>query len=439
GTVEAPSDIVAREELNNLGFSILTLEQSNEVVKQLSGLQKFIFEAVDRNSKIVNGTIPASSRTEAYQKLGNEYGLTVTAIWKEGSTTEEINNAKEEGKKLMGSELKLPQNTGEVLLKQSEDEKKREQMVREKIEFVLGKIRELLSSFEHDIDLDQKAEINKKIDKLLRIKNSTNLDYILSTAKEVLNTIQAQEKSLASKGLRDKELALQLRTKSLLDQLNISTKPKTLSADIIQKIGLWESSHLNDQNPFTKFLHNILIKIKGFFETPEEILILKNQISVYNKQLWEFLKLYFKEKSPEYRQKVKNGIGAVWRARKIAKENLLIAKKAIKERKNTQNIEQLKTSTLTDELNAFSGWLLAFYIIYYFLGLYLNSKSFGLASIPSQFSIYESHFFKYILLIVFLLHTCTALKVNFFRKSIFANFLLVPLFIFGSLFAILNF
>ncbi|MFA5820656.1 MAG: hypothetical protein WC873_00885, partial [Candidatus Gracilibacteria bacterium] len=94
---------------------------------------------------------------------------------------------------------------------------------------------------------------------------------------------------------------------------------------------------------------------------------------------------------------------------------------------------------LLDEIASLTGWLLFFYILYYFAALYLSTKNFGLSQIPKGFLVYDSHIFKYILVIVFLLHSAISLKVNFFRKSPLADLLLIPGFFFGSIIVLINF
>ena len=90
GTVEAPDENTARTELNNLGFSILLLQETKETPKIDSSLIKFIFEAIDKNSKLISGSIPAKNEEDALNKLSTEYSLTGSAIWLENSTSEQI-------------------------------------------------------------------------------------------------------------------------------------------------------------------------------------------------------------------------------------------------------------------------------------------------------------------------------------------------------------
>lgn len=441
GTVEAPSEKIARTELNNLGFSILHLEETTEIPKVDSTLDKYIFEAIDKNSKLVSGSIPAQDEQEAFSKLHTEYALTVTAIWKENATEEEISEARKKWSKEVQQELKEVEINVEKSKKEDLKAEKETQFVKTKIENVLAQVHKLLSEFDNELDKDQKVEINKKINKLLRIKNSTNLDYILGTAEELLIFIQDQEKSLKEKGYQDKRLTLQIKSKQLIDDLNKSSKPKSLSEDIVQQIDKWEDSHTNKTKKAsaTKLVGKILERIKKKFQTRPEIMVIKQQIKVYNKQLWDFAKLYFKEPTPEYKLKVKNSMNSIWKARKKAIHSVKQAKKLLKERIKNEKIDENLMHAFIQELNAFSGWLLGLYVIYYIVSLYISTKDFGLSSIPSGFFVYDSRLFKYIFGILFILHTSTSLKVNFFKRNLIADIALPIFFIFGSIIIILNF
>ncbi|MEK7127077.1 MAG: hypothetical protein AAB848_03125, partial [Patescibacteria group bacterium] len=90
-------------------------------------------------------------------------------------------------------------------------------------------------------------------------------------------------------------------------------------------------------------------------------------------------------------------------------------------------------------LTTFTGWLLLFYITYYFTSLYLNTKNFGIEHIPQGFTVYDSRIFKYVVIIIFLLHCSASVKTNFFRKSVLADIILVPVFLLGTIITLLNF
>lgn len=450
GSVEAPDENTARLELENLGFSILLLEETKEAPKTDSTLAKFVFEAIDKNTKLVSGTIPSKTQEEAISKLESEYELNVSAIWTEGSTKEQIENARKEGQKRLQTQIQTQtikpnqqsSNTATENKITSIEEEKKIQFIKEKIELTLKAVNELLQKFDQDIAPDKKIEINKKIDKLLRIKNSTNIDYILESANDLLKFLEDQEKALKENTHQEKRFEFQVQTQKLLQTLNQQEHQKDLSEDINEKITNWQKAHLGNLEKASlgaKIINSILTKVQKLFITPPEIAAIKIQISNYNKQLWEFTKLYFKEPTPEYKAKVKNTLKTIWQARKRAIETLNTVKKQLKLANNSGKSDEKVVLPFLQEVNALTGWLLGFYIIYYFVSLYLNTKSFGLSSIPTSFQVYDTHLFKYILVITFLLHSSSALKVNFFRNSSAANFILPPLFIFGSIITLLNF
>jgi len=442
GTVEAPDEITARTELNNLGFSILTLVETKEIPKEPDNTTKYVFEAIDKNSKLVSGTIPSETEEEAQEKLVKEYALTITAIWKSGASEKDIQEARKKGQVDFQSQISTKQDLEETNKEKTLEQKNKENFVKDKIEKILSEINQLLASFEDELDLDQKSEINKKINKLLRIKHSTNTEYILATAQELLQFIESQESRLKEKGHQDKRLELQIQTRKLLDELNKTTKPESITEDILKRIGNWEKSHADEKDKaVVQLVQRFLNSVKDFFKTPPELQVIKDQIKVYNGQIFSFIKLYFKEPTPEYREKVKTSIETIWNARKKAKNSLKQAKKLLKERKQAEKdkTEEHFLRSLVEELNTFTGWLLFFYLLYYFVSIYLTTKDFGLGTIPQSFFIYESSLFKFVLGIIFFLHATTALKTNFFKRSIIANAFLIPFFVFGSIIVLLNF
>lgn len=444
GTVEAPSEASARTELNNLGFSVLVIkeitgEEKTEEKVELGA--KFVFEAIDKNSKFVTGTIASEDVQQAYKRLHKEYNLTVTAIWAENANAEQIESARKAGTQKLHETLEK-----ELILEVEEatdpEEKAKRELIKAKIESIIQKVGNLLKNYEAHIEADQKAEINKKIDKLLRIKHSTNLDYILKTAEDLLKFIESQEKTLKDKGLHDERIQLKIKTKGLLKELNKTQTPKadSFSDDIISRINKWQQSHPKEKiSGFNIFVFKIFSTIKRIFVTPPEIKAIQQEIKTYNGQLIEFIKLYFKEPSKEYKEKVKTSIKTIWQKRKDAKQRLKNLKKSLKEEKREKATEEGLFISFVKELNTLTGWLLAFYVLYYFTSLYLKTKDFGLGELPNFMSVYESQFFKYILAIIFLLHACTALKVNFFRKSIIASLILPVVFVVTSIITLLNF
>ena len=460
GSIEAPDETSARAELNNLGFSILELALSDEVShnetqqeKTSEGHIKFVFEAINPQGQKITGTISALEEIAAYKRLTEEYDLTVTAIWKEGSTEDQIKSAKSHGtfslQEMLDNEESKKLSVEATI---SQEQQKQELIVRTKVENILKQVNEILLEYEQDITPEQKHEIDKQIDKLLRIKNSTNTEYIITTAEELLNFIQAQEAELKKKNYLEKRTRLKLRVKNMLDKLHESGKPKTLSEDIVQNIQKWQQKYVQKTVKipwYTKLINTTLLKIKKIFETPEEIRLLKSQIKNYNTQLIEYIKIYFKEPTKDYKAKAKEAIKTIWTMRKKAIKMLAETKKRIKQEKSLaagkQSSKELKKEffqRIQEDISEFTGWLLAFYLIYYFVSLYMTSKDFGLGlpeAFPKSLNFYDTQIFKYILAIIFLLHTGFTIKTNFFEKTKLASLIIFPITLFMIIFVLVNF
>ena len=210
---------------------------------------------------------------------------------------------------------------------------------------------------------------------------------------------------------------------------------------------------MRKQNAILKNLNKILGALQSIFETPPEIMEMEAKIRGYNTQLWELAQLYLKEPTPEYKQKVKDSLSTVWTTRKKTKQELkelrarlknkpLAAKSAGGNLSNDTGETQTSGNFLSafmDEVNSFSGWLLAVYMIYYFVSLYITTKDFGLSAIPKGFFFYDSHIFKYLLTILFLFHCSLSTKTTFFRNNMMASVVLVPLFFISSTIVLLNY
>ena len=124
-------------------------------------------------------------------------------------------------------------------------------------------------------------------------------------------------------------------------------------------------------------------------------------------------------------------------------------KKRIKEerlkKRNEKSIKAMReefSSKILSETTEFTGWLLTFYLIYYFVSLYITSKDFGLGSpadLPKSLNFYNTEIFKYVLIIVFLSHIAFTLKTNFFNKTKGSSYVIFPLTAFLIIFTIVNF
>jgi hypothetical protein len=464
GSIEAPDEKTARTELNSLGFSILELKETTpdeiEVIerkktKLTPGTKhsKFVFESINPQGQVIVGTISADDEFSAFKRLTLEYELTVTAIWSEEASEEEIREAKSTGVYQLQQTLNAEKEGKKVKEAQvSQGQRKKEILTRTKIEQILKQVNEILIEYETDITPAQRKEIDKRIDKLLRIKHSTNFDYIIQTAEDLLTFIQKQEINLKKQGYLEKRARLKFQVRSLLNRLHDTGKSKSISEDIVTNIQNWQQKNISRATKIPwhiRTINSFLLKVRKTFETPPEIALLKAQIKTYNSQIIEYIKIYFKEPTTEYKEKSVQAIKTIWKTRKKAVQQIKETKKRIKEerlkKRNEKSIKAMReefSSKILSETTEFTGWLLTFYLIYYFVSLYITSKDFGLGSpadLPKSLNFYNTEIFKYVLIIVFLSHIAFTLKTNFFNKTKGSSYVIFPLTAFLIIFTIVNF
>ncbi len=464
GSIEAPDEKAARTELNNLGFSILELTETGPEDAETPQSQKtldptkvpkkkFEFEAINPQGQKIVGTIAADDDFSGFKRLTKEYDLTVTSIWDKDATEEEKSSIKAKGVTQLQQMLESETETKKIKeTRGTQDQRKKELFTKTKIEFILKQVNETLQEYGNEIPIDARKDIDKRIDKLLRIKHSTNFEYIMQTAEELLKEIQKQEIVLKKKGYLEKRAKLILKVKDLLGRLHDTGKPKSISEDIVQNIQDWQQKNISKATRIPwqiRLANSFLLKIRKLFETPPEVQLLKGQIKTCNVQILEYIKLYLKEPTPQYKEKTLTAIKAIWERRKTAKKELKEVKQRIKSEKeknlSLKDREKLRHDFLeriTEEITEFTGWLLAFYLVYYFVSLYITSKNFGLgdpSSFPKSLDFYHTQIFKYVLVIVFLLHLGFTIKYNFFKKIKIASIIIFPLTIFLIIFVLVNF
>jgi len=465
GSIEAPDEKAARSELNNLGFSILELTETQPEETTAKGqaqktldtskkaTKKFEFEAINPQGQKIIGTIAADDDFSGFKRLTKEYELTVTSIWDKDATEEEKSQSRAKGVTHLQEMLESEKETKKIKeTRGSQNQRKKELFVKTKIEFILKQVNETLQEYGNDIPLDARKNIDKRIDKLLRIKHSTNFEYIIQTAEDLLKEIQKQEIILKKKGFLDKRARLILKVKDLLGKLHDTGKPKSISQDIVQNIQEWQQKNIGKATRIPwhiRLANKILLKVRRIFEIPPEIQLLKGQIKTCNVQILEYVKLYLREPTPQYKEKTLTAIKAIWERRKNAKKELKNVKNRIKlDRTKNLNLEEREKfkqdlfTKITGEITEFTGWLLAFYLIYYFISLYITSKNFGLgdpSTFPKSLDFYHTQIFKYVLVIVFLLHLGFTIKYNFFKKNKFSSLVIFPSTVFLIIFVLVNF
>ncbi len=451
GVINAPDEKSAREELNQLGFSIVNIqafsaEEKNEgatVDGTLPNITSFEFSAIDKNLKKVVGTIQALDRYNAFKRLMNEYLFEVEYLVDAGIGATEKKTAMEKGI----YELQNQYNEEELAQKKTGSKEnfdfkaftEKQQVLLEQVEFVLSKVKTTLDFYEKEINPETKEKIRRYVDKILRIKNSTNLDYIRKTCEELLNFLQKEELFLHEEEKQTEHAKLALEAKSMIMQLHAKKEPG--SDDIFEQMRNWRKVHIiGNKQPSTleKILNFLIGLVIGFHEENEETAILRAKIHTVHQQIGEYIVLYFQAKTPEFKIEAGEALKKLFQERKRLKKELKAEKHRHKlEFKN--RADSTIVENFTAEILSFSGWLLGFYLLYYFLSFYFINKDFGTLHFPQNLSFYNSHFLKYFLTVLFLFHDSLSVKINFFRRNEIATIVLVPIFLLSSALILLNF
>lgn len=439
GVINAPSEEAARIELNNLGFSILEIREATDQDTHKAELAKFEFEATDKNGKKIKGSIPAKTPLLAYKRLIEEYQFTIQYLAVEGISEEEKAENRQKGitalqteyelaqQKEKGQEIKSTIETPEFIA-----EKKR---LGEEINEIIGKINELFAKFEGKISPDKKAEIDGCIDKLLRIKSSNNLEYIKNTCEELLKKVQSEELFLTTEKHDQERQSLVLESQKMMLDLQKSTAGKV---DMTMKLKTnLETYEQKLEGTKFEFLSNTIKSIGKYLEVEPELQMLKDQLKAIRAEKWDSLKIAIKA-SKETRP-------AAWEAFKTNQQKEKEVRKKLKDYRGLRHdknlvIKKERHIYFIEEIETFTGWLLFFYLAYYFLGHYVTLRGLNIEPfLGVPFDLSQSALFKYLLAIIFLVHAAASLKVNFFLRSSVANGFLLGGTIVLSLVTIFNF
>lgn len=445
GTIVSPDETSARKELNELGFSIVAIEEIPEGAEAAveGELPLFEFAGLDKNQKRVAGTIQAEDEYAAYKRLVQEYEFEVEYVIQSNLSEAQKEKARKKGAyelhsrledELIGSQQK--ETSDEKDLREFE---KKQEVLKQQIELVLKKVKAMLDNYEQEMKPETKEKIRKYVDKILRIKSSTNLDYVRKTTEELLEFLQKEELFLHEEAHMKERTGMVVEAKSMMMELKRGKAKKSMN--LTEAMRQWREEHIvNHENPplYNRIIDFFIRMMLGIQNENEEILNLKREIQTVNDQIKHYLILYFQAPSPQFKEQTKDGLKNLWQSRKKLKKKLKEAKKQLVKTRRASG-EMTGMEKFAHEMLSFTGWLLAFYLVYYFASIYATSKDFGAAQIPGFFYIYRSAFLKYFMATLFLLHGALSLKIHFFRRNDIAGLIITPAFLISTLIIYLNF
>lgn len=439
GVIEAPDEARARDKLNELGLSVVSLvvfAASNipgtalpEAKPGLTSLPIFEFEALDVNNKKISGTISAHDLVKAYGRLTTEYQLGLIALVRAEATQEQKERAKAAGlgdikekyEKLYGIKIKKLEKEEEgdssLLL-----QKKRKELF-DIVDFTTSRIERFLQLYGADLKVEERHTLQGYLNQLVRIHTSTNLDHIRGTCERMLMHIQEQELFLHEEQKLKESTELKTETKELLSQLKRTGLNKNI--DILGSLrGLKNIKFLS---PLSGFLERLLP------ETPPELKKLEEEKRGLNRQLLAYLKMVIFTKSAVVRAEAMSSIKTISEEKKRLKLKI----HALKESLQMQSTPQAETYLLP-HLRYFFGWLLTFHLIFYLLSYPFTMKQFGSFIPPQVVYFYSSSFTKAFTLFIFFFYAALSLHEFWLSKKAFAGIVLYPMTLVAFLFLAIN-
>lgn len=446
GTINAPDEKDAREELNQLGFSIISINQIDETQDQTADQQNLVsfeFSATDKNLKHVAGTIQAEDSYSAYKRLVKEYIFEVEYLVDSNLPENKKIPERQKGVFELQNRMDQEEFTQQKSKMQEQMDLKefeqKQQTLQLQVEFVLKKVKEMLDLYEPEMKPETKEKIRKLVDKILRIKSSTNLDYIRKSCEELLTFLQKEEIFLHQDARQRERTQMALEAKSMMMDLHRSKS--SANQDLREQLINWREEHItnNQHVSFGESIINVFIDfIIGFGEETVEIKNLRHSLAAVNQQFWQYLVLYYQSSEPEFKNEARRSLKKLWKERKNQKKGLKMLQKKLKEeRKNRQ--DSTPWENFSQEILHFSGWLLAFYLIYYFVTNMLLTKDLNLIEIPQNLAVGHSVFLKYFLATLFLFHSSLSIKLHFFKRNEAATLIITPLFLVATTLILLNF
>lgn len=415
GSIDAVDEVEARAKLNNFGISIIDMRQLNEAeIQALAAEHTLQFHAQDTNGKNVIGTIASDSEIEAYTKLKDEYQLTVVQIG-QNTDMQTLESLYQRKKAENSSDAGEQDENTETASEDSEERKIVDDQVNRTIQIGTDVVQNNLEQ----ITPDAKKNIEDKLDQLQRIRRSSNLQHVRATCKDLLEFLKTNPLFANPEKKIDIRTKIQIESGNLAEELSQTGLKQEFN--LKNSIKKWyEKSRAQNKKSFLDNVIGKLIKEDQRPQTEEDMAIATyhSRLKDIRGELGDYVRIWITAKNSEFRKNAGENIKKLWTERRQAKQKI----SEIKMKKRGESEEKNILATL----RTITGWLLTFYLIFYFTAIHIITKNFGLQNIPQVFYIYNSTFIKYFLLVIFIVHAMISLNSTFFRKNLLANMIVYP-------------
>jgi len=431
GVLAADDMLAARKALHAMNLSVISLQEADEsaevksesddpnALKEEKIGETFYFRVQDNKNEERTGTIDAIDRYDAFSRLVKEYKFHVLGLCLVDLPPEERAEAETDG--LWEMEKDLSEELGvenlyqiekkksqeeaisdELSEKQSEKEKENRIEIMDKVEGVLSYANHLLQSDADEIAAADIDAVRKNINLLSRMRLSNNLNYIKTLSNELM---EAVEQAIRNKYDKQREKVMEgvstipepvrpANTEGFSGKLNLlkygiekymynSQKKKSSSTfqqassfkfnliikRYLELVGLFFqilfSGNAKERRFFWRNLakkHKEIIKLS---QTPAVDLLFQRQF-VEQGGISDIIEQW-NEKQRQRRE----------RHQKIldTRKNVMANRRGrVKQKTDNTNLSETPFNHLLEEVHLFLGWLLSFYILYFYASFYLLTK-----------------------------------------------------------------
>jgi len=458
GVLDTPDRESAQGELHKMGVAILSVneiseeeyvkfqaEQEQEKVQK--GIRTFMFQATDTFGKDIEGSIDAMDDFAAYKRLREEYQFKVANLYVATATEEEkvrvkalIPGFEDQLKQMQAFTHKGEKKSAASQEKAESGDEVDEEIVAE-IDRVIINTKKTLENHAGFFSTDLLLEIQNTLGELERVRTSNNIKHITDISNDLYTLISNPDKAEGDAGKDEKYQALlsEVHNSALVrkefdmykkaveasglkrvfgdvakrlketteSQGGEGEEPVGFVAKLKRKLGMGKkkkapqfSRDFGVKKPKTK-LGDLMEKLGGYFKATSPILKKTRQ-----RELMAALKGIFSGRPLAGEVEAAEGAPETM-------ENVEGAKKAGGGRKGRDF-----TGFLV-EVDSFVGWLLCFYILYFFLVDFSLEKGIGL---PREFvfKTLKTPLLVNVTLFLLLAHFLLRLKNRRMRGNLFA-------------------
>ncbi|MBI5152716.1 hypothetical protein HZA39_04220 [Candidatus Peregrinibacteria bacterium] len=446
GVIDADDEANAREKLNKMEFSIVDIAPISEEEEKAVAeeIKRYEFEGVDKNSRKIKGTIDAADKYTAFKRLVKEYRIEVSTLCAGAQSLEEKEAEKEKGVLDLYTQLKKEDAEASKESKKTlqETEETERKYINEQVNFVLKKVEELQKNFSEILKPEESSSIQKKADRLLRLKASANIPYLEHLCEELLNAIQNKEIYVAQKANDERVEKFNLEIKQMLSDMQRGKTRKGLRLQILENISRWRTNNIENTGEPTfinSFINKFFGIIESWIEEDPRLTEAKNRLALAKQKVKDYQKIYKKEISEEHRKEMLESIKKLRYEEEQIKNEIKELKYFVKEEAIGGAEEESLFNKVIKEFAALTGFLLAFYLLFYVVSEYLFAKNFSVDPSNYIFSVEKSIQFHYLVAILFSANVLLTFKHFYFKKSTAGAIAVFPLILVLSILIIFNF